>query len=305
MESKKKKISVNWALYLMLVPGFLYMLFNNYIPMTFTVIAFKKFNFQKGIWGSEFNGLENFKSLFSTRDSWIILRNTIGYNLVFIVVSLLIGLTLAILLDELASRRGKRLYQMSYLIPYMISITVVSYIVYAFLSTETGFINNGILKILGKDKISWYSQPKYWPFILVTVNQWKWLGYNTIIYYSSVISIDSGYYEAATIDGAARFQRIWYITIPLIRSTIITMTLLQLGSIFRTDFGLFYQVPMDSSALMNVTNTIDTYVYRGIKSVATLGMSSVAGLYQSVVGFVLILVMNGIVRRIDKESAIF
>ncbi len=305
MESKKKKISVNWALYLMLVPGFLYMLFNNYIPMTFTVIAFKKFNFQKGIWGSEFNGLENFKSLFSTRDSWIILRNTIGYNLVFIVVSLLIGLTLAILLDELASRRGKRLYQMSYLTPYMISITVVSYIVYAFLSTETGFINNGILKILGKDKISWYSQPKYWPFILVAVNQWKWLGYNTIIYYSSVISIDSGYYEAATIDGAARFQRIWYITIPLIRSTIITMTLLQLGSIFRTDFGLFYQVPMDSSALMNVTNTIDTYVYRGIKSVGTLGMSSAAGLYQSVVGFVLILVMNGIVRRIDKESAIF
>lgn len=305
MESKKKKISVNWALYLMLVPGLLYMLFNNYIPMTFTVIAFKKFNFQKGIWGSEFNGLENFKSLFSTRDSWIILRNTIGYNLVFIVVSLLIGLTLAILLDELASRRGKRLYQMSYLIPYMISITVVSYIVYAFLSTETGFINNGILKILGKDKISWYSQPKYWPFILVAVNQWKWLGYNTIIYYSSVISIDSGYYEAATIDGAARFQRIWYITIPLIRSTIITMTLLQLGSIFRTDFGLFYQVPMDSSALMNVTNTIDTYVYRGIKSVGTLGMSSAAGLYQSVVGFVLILVMNGIVRRIDKESAIF
>lgn len=305
MESKKKKITVNWALYLMLVPGLLYMLFNNYIPMTFTVIAFKKFNFQKGIWGSEFNGLENFKSLFSTRDSWIILRNTIGYNLVFIVVSLLIGLTLAILLDELASRRGKRLYQMSYLIPYMISITVVSYIVYAFLSTETGFINNGILKILGKDKISWYSQPKYWPFILVAVNQWKWLGYNTIIYYSSVISIDSGYYEAATIDGAARFQRIWYITIPLIRSTIITMTLLQLGSIFRTDFGLFYQVPMDSSALMNVTNTIDTYVYRGIKSVGTLGMSSAAGLYQSVVGFVLILVMNGIVRRIDKESAIF
>ena len=127
MESKKKKISVNWALYLMLVPGFLYMLFNNYIPMTFTVIAFKKFNFQKGIWGSEFNGLENFKSLFSTRDSWIILRNTIGYNLVFIVVSLLIGLTLAILLDELASRRGKRLYQMSYLIPYMIEDADGSY----------------------------------------------------------------------------------------------------------------------------------------------------------------------------------
>lgn len=215
------------------------------------------------------------------------------------------GLAVAILLDELSSKKGKRLYQMTYLIPYMISITVVSYIVYALLSTDTGFINNSILIPLGKKGISWYARPNYWPFILVAVNQWKWLGYNSIIYYSSVIGIDSSYYEAATIDGATRFQRIRYITVPLIRSTIITMTLLQLGSIFRSDFGLFYQVPMDSSALMNVTNTIDTYVYRGIKSVGTLGMSSAAGLYQSVVGFVLILVANGIVRKIDKDSAIF
>lgn len=305
MKNIKSRTSVNWALYLMLVPGLLYLLFNNYIPMTFTVIAFKKFNFQKGIWGSEFNGLENFKALFSTRNSWIILRNTIGYNLVFIAASLIIGLTLAILLDELSSRKGKRMYQIAYLIPYMISITVVSYIVYAFLSTETGFVNNGILKAMGRDRVSWYSEPKYWPFILVAVNQWKWLGYNAIIYYSSVISIDPVFYEAATIDGASRFRRILYVTIPLIRSTVITMTLLQLGSIFRTDFGLFYQVPMDSSALMNVTNTIDTYVYRGIKSVGTLGMSSAAGLYQSIVGFALILVTNSIVRKTDADSAIF
>lgn len=290
---------------MMLIPGLFYLLFNNYIPMTFTVIAFKKYNFQKGVWGSEFVGLENFKSLFSTRDSWIILRNTVGYNLVFIVISLVIGLALAILLDELKSGKAKRRYQMSYLLPYMISITVVSYIVYALLSTDTGFINNSILKPLGLEPISWYSRPKYWPFILTAVNQWKWLGYNCIIYYSSVISIDDGYYEAAAIDGATRWQRIFHITIPIIRSTIITMTLLQLGSIFRSDFGLFYQVPMDSSALMNVTNTIDTYVYRGIKSVGTLGMSSAAGLYQSVVGFVLVLLANYVVRKIDKESAMF
>ncbi len=302
---KEKYRKINWALYVMLIPGLLYLLFNNYIPMTFTVIAFKKYNFQKGIWGSEFIGLENFKSLFSTRDSWIILRNTVGYNLVFIAVSLVIGLALAILLDELKSGKAKRRYQMVYLLPYMISITVVSYIVYAFLSTDTGFVNNSILKLWGRDPISWYSRPKYWPFILTAVNQWKWLGYNCIIYYSSVISIDDGYYEAAALDGATRRQRIFHITIPLIRSTIITMTLLQLGSIFRSDFGLFYQVPMDSSALMNVTNTIDTYVYRGIKSVGTLGMSSAAGLYQSVVGFVLVLLANYIVRKIDKESAMF
>lgn len=289
----------------MMLPGLIYLIFNNYIPMSFTVIAFKNFNFQKGVWGSDFVGLNNFKTLFSTRDSRIIFRNTLAYNLVFIAASLIIGLGIAILLDELRSKKAKRMYQMAYLIPYMISITVVSYIVYALLSTDTGFINNTVLKAFGKDGISWYSVPKYWPFILVLVNQWKWLGYNSIIYYSSVISIDSELYEAACIDGATRFQRIGYITIPVIRSTIITMTLLQLGSIFKSDFGLFYQVPMNSSALMNVTNTIDTYVYRGIKSVGTMGMSSAAGLFQSVIGFVLVLAANAVVRRIDKDSAIF
>ena len=286
---KKKKRKLNLPLYFMLLPGLIYLIFNNYIPMSFTVIAFKNFNFQKGVWGSDFVGLNNFKTLFSTRDSRIIFRNTLAYNLVFIAASLIIGLGIAILLDELRSKKAKRMYQMAYLIPYMISITVVSYIVYALLSTDTGFINNTVLKAFGKDGISWYSVPKYWPFILVLVNQWKWLGYNSIIYYSSVISIDSELYEAACIDGATRFQRIGYITIPVIRSTIITMTLLQLGSIFKSDFGLFYQVPMNSSALMNVTNTIDTYVYRGIKSVGTMGMSSAAGLFQSVIGFVLVL----------------
>jgi putative aldouronate transport system permease protein len=302
---KKKKPRFNIALYLMMTPGLLYLILNNYIPMSFTIIAFKNYNFQKGIWGSEFNGFDNFKTLFSTRDSMIILRNTIGYNLVFIFCSLVIGLGIAILMDELGSKRAKRTYQMINLIPYMVSITVVSYIVYALLSTETGYLNTTVLKALGLDKISWYSTPKYWPLILVLVNQWKWLGYNSIIYYSSIISIDSSFYEAATIDGATRFQRIRYITIPVIRSTIITMTLLQLGSIFKSDFGLFYQVPMNSSALMNVTNTIDTFVYRGIKSVGTLGMASAAGFYQSVIGFVLVLIANALVRKIDRDSAIF
>jgi putative aldouronate transport system permease protein len=302
---KKKKPRLNSALYLMMTPGLLYLILNNYIPMSFTIIAFKNYNYQKGIWGSDFNGFNNFKTLFSTRDSMIILRNTIGYNLIFIVISLVVGLGIAILLDELRFRRAKRTYQMINLIPYMVSITVVSYIVYALLSTDTGFLNTTVLKALGLDKTSWYSTPKYWPLILVLVNQWKWLGYNSIIYYSSIISIDSSFYEAATIDGATRYQRIRYITIPVIRSTIITMTLLQLGGIFKSDFGLFYQVPMNSSALMNVTNTIDTFVYRGIKSLGTLGMASAAGFYQSVIGFVLVLIANGLVRKIDRDSAIF
>lgn len=301
----KRKIRLNIPLYLMMVPGLAYLILNNYIPMSFTVIAFKNFNYQKGIWGSDWNGLTNFQTLFSTRDSWIIVRNTIGYNLVFIILSLVVGLGLAILLDELRSQRARKIFQMTYLIPYMVSITVVSYIVYALLSTETGFVNTSIRAALGLDKISWYAQPKYWPFILVLVNQWKWLGYNSIIYYSSIVSLDPGYYEAATIDGASRWQRIFRITIPIIRPTIITMTLLQLGTIFKSDFGLFYQVPMNSTALMDVTNTIDTYVYRGIKSVGTLGMSSAAGFYQSIIGFVLVLAANTLVRKIDRDSAIF
>ena len=300
-----KKQRLNVALYLMMVPGLVYLFFNNYIPMSFTVIAFKNYNFQKGIWGSEFNGFENFKTLFSTRDSQIILRNTIGYNLAFIIIGLIVGLGIAILIDEIRSKQAKRTYQMIYLIPYIVSITVVSYIVYALLSTDTGFLNTTIMKALGLDAVSWYSTPKHWPFILVLINQWKWLGYNSIIYYSSIISIDTNFYEAATIDGATRFQRIRMITIPVIRSTIITMTLLQLGTIFKSDFGLFYQVPMNSSALMNVTNTIDTFVYRGIKSVGTLGMASAAGFYQSIVGFVLVLAANWLVRKVDRESAIF
>ena len=305
MRKEKKRKLRNPALYTMLIPGVVYLFFNNYIPMSFSVIAFKKFNYQKGVWGSDFIGLDNFKTLFATRDSWIILRNTLGYNLVFIIVSLLIGVGLAILLDELRSKKGKRFYQMSYLLPYMISITVVSYIVYALLATDIGFLNNEVLDRLGKEPVSWYSKPQYWPLILVLVNQWKWLGYNCIIYYSSVVGIDPNYYEAARIDGATRYQRIRLITLPLIRSTLITMTLLQLGSIFRSDFGLFYQVPMNSTALMNVTNTIDTFVYRGISSVGTLGMSSAAGLYQSVVGFVLVLAANAAVRKIDRDSAMF
>lgn len=178
-------------------------------------------------------------------------------------------------------------------------------VAYALLSTDIGYINTTVMKTLGLNTVSWYSAPKYWLVILVLVNQWKWLGYNAILYYSSIIGIDPSFYEAATIDGATRFQRIRYITVPVIRSTIITLLLLQLGSIFKSDFGLFYQVPMNSSALMNVTNTIDTYVYRGIKSVGTLGMASAAGFYQSVIGFVLVLIANALVRKVDPDSAIF
>lgn len=289
----------------MMIPGLLYLLINNYIPMSGIVIAFKRYNYQKGMWKSPFVGLDNFKFLFSTKDSWIIIRNTLLYNLAFIIISMIVGMFLALLLDEIRSKRAKRAYQTILLLPYMISIVIVSYIVYGFLSTDTGFINNYLLKLMGKEKISWYSEARYWPFILTAVNQWKWLGYNSVIYYSSIVGIDSTYYEAATIDGANRWQRIFRITIPMVRTTVIIMVLMAIGNIFRSDFGLFYQVPMNSSSLMEVTSTIDTYVYRGLKSANSLGMSSAAGVYQSVVGFITVLIANFVVRKLDKDSALF
>lgn len=300
-----KKFRRDMPLYLMMVPGLIYLLINNYIPMAGIMIAFKQVNFRLGILESPFIGLKNFAFLFKG-DAWLITRNTIGYNLVFIVLTPIVAISIAILLNELASKRMKQFYQTVILIPYLISIVVVSYIVYSLLSTDTGFINNTILPFFGiHNKISWYSSPQYWPFILVFTHLWKGFGYSTIIYYATVVGIDSSYYEAAAIDGASRWQRIWNVTIPSLKPTIITLTLLSIGRMFYSDFGLFYQVPLSSGPLMDVTNTIDTYVYRGLMQSNNIGMSSAAGVYQSIVGFILVLTANAVVSKISKEDALF
>lgn len=292
-------------MYLMLIPGAVYLLINNYIPMTGIIIAFKNYNVRDGIWGSPWNGLNNFEYLFKTKDAWIITRNTLGYNLVFIILGTVLSVTIAILLYELSSERARKVYQTIILIPFLISMVITSYIVYGFLAQDVGFINNSILKLLGKGSISWYSESKYWPYILVFVNLWKQFGYNCIIYYATLMGIDKGFFEAAMIDGAGRWQKILHITLPHLKSTVIIMNLMALGKIFYSDFGLFYQVPMNSGPLIDATNTIDTYVYRGMMSTGNLGMSSAAGFYQSVVGFILVLAANLIVHKIDKENALF
>nr|WP_306817495.1 ABC transporter permease subunit [Murimonas intestini] len=269
------------------------------------IIAFKNYNVRDGIWKSPWVGFDNFEYLFKTKDAWIITRNTLGYNLAFIVLGTVFAVTVAILLYELKAQRARKAYQTIILIPFLISMVITSYLVYGFLAQDVGFVNNSILKNLGKDSISWYSEAKYWPFILIFVNLWKQFGYNCIIYYATLMGIDKGYFEAAVIDGAGRWQRIRNITLPHLKPTIIIMTLLALGKIFYSDFGLFYQVPMNSGPLVNATNTIDTYVYRGMMSTGNLGMSSAAGFYQSIVGFVLVLSVNLIVRRVDRENALF
>ncbi|NJP41535.1 sugar ABC transporter permease [Oscillospiraceae bacterium HV4-5-C5C] len=288
----------------MILPGFIYLLINNYIPMAGLIIAFKDVNFAKGILKSDWVGFKNFEYLFKTPDAFRITRNTLLYNLAFIAVNLIIGVMFAVLLSEIHSKKAVKFYQTVVLLPYMISMVIVSYLTYAFLSSNTGLIN-GFLKTVGLPEVSWYTEQAYWPFILIFVNCWKYVGYGTVVYLASILGIDRTLYEAAAVDGITKMQEIFKITIPLIKPTIITMVLLSVGRIFYSDFGLFYQVPMNSGALLNTTNTIDTYVYRGLITLGDIGMASAAGFYQSIVGFFLILAANALTRRYSSENALF
>jgi len=301
---RMRKLKRFIPLYIMAVPGMLYLFINNYMPLPGLVLAFKNYNARKGIWGSDWAGFNNFKYLFATQDAFIITRNTILYNLTFIVVNTMMAIAVAIILSELRTR-GKKFYQSAILLPFLISSVIIGYLVFAFLSTENGFINNSILAPLGLERISWYIEKKYWPFILVLVNTWKNIGYNCIIYLSTIVGFDKGYYEAASIDGASKWKQITKITIPLLRPTIIMLVLMSIGRIFYSDFGLFYQVPQNSGALYSVTNTIDTYVYRGLLELGDITMSAAAGVYQSLVGFILVLGANLLVRKMDPENALF
>ncbi|MFC3345270.1 ABC transporter permease [Paenibacillus abyssi] len=311
-EARVKKQSAFWktlkryrALFIMIIPGMLYLIINNYLPMFGVIIAFKDINYAKGILGSDWLGFKNFEYLFKTSDAWIITRNTILYNGSFIFINTVLAIAVAILLNEVRIKLLSRFYQSIILLPFLISMVIVGYLGLSMMSVESGFLNKQILPMLGIDPISWYSEPKYWPYILTFVNIWKNVGYLCIIFLASIIGIDHEYYEAATIDGASKWQQIRSITVPLIMPTITIMTLLAIGRIFYSDFGLFFQVPLNSGPLQPVTDVIDTYVYRGLMTLGDIGMSSAAGLYQSLVGFVLVLVANYIVSRKNRDQALF
>ena len=292
-------------IYLMALPALLYLLINNYIPMGGMVIAFKNYQYNKGIWGSSWSGLKNFEFLFKTNVAWTITRNTILYNLTFIILDTIMAITLAILLNEIRSKKMKKFYQTVMLLPYLLSMVIVSYLVYGFLSPDQGYVNKTILAVMGIDGQNWYSRADIWPFVIVFVHMWVIVGYNSIIYLSTLVGIDRSFYEAADVDGATMWQKIRFITIPNLKPTIITMCLLSIGRIFYSDFGLFYQVPLNSGSLYDVTSTIDTYVYRGLMQSSNVGMSSAAGVYQSLVGFALVLSANWIVNKISRENALF
>ena len=303
--SRSEKVKKWLPLYLMMLPGAIYLIVNNYIPMFGMIIAFKKVDFSKGIFASDWIGLKNFEFLFASDDAAVITRNTILYNVAFIFLNTTLGILFAIFICDILNKRLKKLYQSAILFPFLMSMVIVGYIVYAFFSMQSGIVNKTILPLLGKDPIFWYNEPKYWPAILIFVNTWKGIGYGCLIYISAINGIDPTYYEAAELDGAGKLKQIWHITLPCILPSIITLTLLSIGKIFYSDFGLFYQVPRDSGMLYSTTNVIDTYVYRGLMKQGNIGMSSAAGVYQSVVGFVLVLLSNLVVRKVSKENAMF
>ena len=308
MKDRMKRFKNNKELLLLTIPGAIWFLVFAYLPMFGVIVAFKRWRIHGGFFESLMNskwvGFDNFKFLFQSSDAWLITKNTVLYNIVFIILGIVLPVTLAILLNELLNKKLAKFYQSSMFLPYFLSWVVVSYCLYAFLSPEKGYVN-GILQSMGGKGISWYTEPKYWPFIIIFMSQWKAVGYGTVVYLASICGIDKSYYEAAMIDGASKFQQIKYITVPLLKPVMIIMFITSIGGMFRGDLGLFYQLTKDSGALYPVTNVIDTYVYRGLMNLGDIGMSSAASLYQSFVGLILIVTSNAIVRKVDEENAFF
>ena len=300
---KKAKFKRWVPLYLMMAPGLIYLFINNYMPMAGLVVAFKNYNVVDGIFVSPWAGLSNFTYLFN--DAWTITRNTLLYNIGFIIINLILGIAFAIFICDIRSKACKTIYQSAILLPFLMSIVIVSYITFAFFSGDNGMLNKTILPFFGKEAINWYSESKYWPVILVIVNTWKGVGYGCLIYISSISGIDPSFYEAAELDGASKWKQIRYITLPSIMPSVITLTLLNIGRIFYSDFGLFYQVTQNSGQLYDTTNVIDTYVYRALLQSGNIGMASAAGFYQSIVGFACVLLANVVVRKLSPEIAMF
>lgn len=313
---KKQKMSKdrrkrNNQIALFTIPGFIWMMVFSYLPMFGLLIAFKDFknttgNFISSLFSSEWT-MRNFRIFFTSKDAGLILRNTIFYNLAFMILNIVVPLLVAIMLHELLQKKMAKVYQTASFLPYFLSWIVISYSIYALLSPNTGLINK-IIVFFDGNKVDWYRSPKYWPFIFTFLSVWKNLGYNTIIYLAALTGIDKSLYEAAAIDGASKAQQARYITVPLLTPVIIIIFILGLGSVFRSDFGLFYHIPITgggTAALRNISEVIDTYIYKLLIQSQNISQSAAISFVQSVIGFVLIFFANKIVKRYDPERAIY
>lgn len=304
-----KDFHKNLPILLMVLPGALGFILFSYLPMGGTLLSFKQYRyngegFLSSFFSSEWVGLRNFTFLFGTNDAYIITRNTLLYNTAFIVLGTVAAVAMAIVLSEIVNKRLSKLYQTGMFLPHFMSFVIVGFFVYSFLNMDKGLLNS-ILERFGMEGISWYTTPEYWPFILILTNLWKSIGYSSVVYLAAITGFDRSLYEAAMMDGASKWKQIRSITLPLLKPLVIIMTLLAVGRIFYADFGLFYNVPRNSGALYPVTNVIDTYVFRGLKTTGEMGMATAAGLYQSIVGFILVMASNYTVRKLDKDNALF
>lgn len=299
----------NYQLFLLTAPALLVLITFSYAPLPGLIIAFKRYNYKLGMWRSPWVGFENFRFFFESQDAVRITFNTLAYNLSFIVLTTTCAVALAIMLRELG-RKWVKIHQTILFLPYFLSFVVVSYVALSLLDFGDGITHangyvNKMLNALGFESIQFYFKANYWPYILNLFHLWKAVGFATLIYFAGIIAIDPSYYEAASIDGASKWQMIRSITVPLLTPLIIILFIVALGGIFRADFGLFYFVPNDSSFLYATTDVIDTYIYRSLSVLGDTGMSTAIGLYQSAVGFATVLAANYIIRKINEENSLW
>lgn len=295
----------------MVAPGALWLLLLRYLPMGGIILAFKNYKiypkdptFLNNLIHSKWVGLDNFKFLFTTGDSWVMIRNTLAYNIVFIILGVIIPVAFAIMMSELSKKFVAKTYQTLMFFPYFLSWVVVSYFLNAFIDAQYGLIPMA-QRAAGETAVSWYTTPGPWPYIIVFANLWKNVGYSTVLYLAAITGIDQTQYEAAAIDGASKWQQILHVTLPNLRTMIAILFILNVGKIFNADFGLFWNVPMQNGALFSVTQVIDTYIYRVLMNTGNIGQSTAAGLLQNIVGFICIIGANTVVKKIDSDSTLF
>lgn len=305
--SRKKTLS----LLLMVAPTAILLILLRYLPMGGIVLAFKQYKvypknptFIQNLTHSKWVGFDNFKYLFKTGDAWVMIRNTLAYNIVFIILGVIIPVTFAVLMNEITKKLFTKTYQTLMFFPYFLSWVVVSYFLNAFLDAQYGLLPS-MQKAAGEAVTSWYTTTGPWPYIIVFSNLWKNVGYSTVLYLAAITGIDASQYEAAAIDGASKWQQMRYVTIPHLKNMMIILFILNVGKIFNADFGLFYNVPMQNGALFSVTQVVDTYIYRALMNTGNIGQSSAAGLFQSVINFICIIAANAVVKKIDPESSLF
>lgn len=298
------EIFKNRVLYLMFMPVGLFFILFSYVPMTGIIVAFKNYTFSGGIWGSQWCGFQNFTFLITSGKLWLVTRNTVLYNIAFLIAYTFFSVMLAVFISEIGSKWFKKFSQSFLLLPYFISWVVVSSLLYNFFSADVGLVNTFIVN-LGFQKIDIYVNPNAWPFILVFVYVWKSIGYGSILYLSAIMGIDQDCYEAATIDGCNIYKKTRYITLPLLKPTIIILVLLALGTLLRGQFDMIYNLVGQNSQLFDITDNIDTLVFKSLMWSQNFGMASAGAFYQSVLCFVTIVIVNGIARTINKDYALF